>query len=96
MSEKGFMVIECLSAQHYSIYHLSITIFLNKCTECTAQVLLYACRVAENLGKLLFFFFFLKIGNPPAISQNGGSFKNIQQEVSEQCYITQLILTCFF
>lgn len=92
MSEKGFVVIECLSAQHYSIYHLSITIFLNKCT---AQVLLYACRVAENLGKLPFFFFFLKIGNPPAISQNGGSFKNIQQ-VSEQCYITQLILTCFF
>lgn len=80
--------LQYLSSFHNHIFEQVYRVYSTSFTLC-----MQSCR---KFRKTAFFFFFLKIGNPPAISQNGGSFKNIQQEVSEQCYITQLILTCFF
>lgn len=85
----GNRVFISTTLQYLSSFHNHIfeQVYSTSFTLC-----MQSCR---KFRKTAFFFFFLKIGNPPAISQNGGSFKNIQQ-VSEQCYITQLILTCFF
>lgn len=85
------MVVECLY-QHVTVFIvlISITIFLNKRI---AQVQFYFMHagVAESVGK---WSFFQGKKHSSHLIRNGGSFKNIRYQVSEQCYITQL--TCFF